>query len=155
MVLSLINRLLYTAVILCAVFFRSSLAVMGGLVALVNVVTGLLQVVAWRKLASHIRLKLLYLDRGVVKQMLAYCSVLAVWTAGMLCVSGLDVTIVGRYDFNQTAFYSIATLPTNFLVSIIWAALGPLLPTASALSTHRSPVEMGRLLSRVTRYSTP
>jgi O-antigen/teichoic acid export membrane protein len=73
---------------------------------------------------------------------------------GMLCVSGLDVTIVGRYDFAQTAFYSIATLPTNFMISIIGAALAPLMPAASALSVHRSPAQMGVLLSRVTRYAS-
>jgi hypothetical protein len=56
----------------------------------------------------------------------------------MLCVSGLDVTIVGHFDFGQTAFYSIATLPTNFILSIMGAALGPLLPAASALRRARS-----------------
>ena len=72
----------------------------------------------------------------------------------MLCVSGLDVTIVGHYDYGQTAFYATAVLPTNFMLSIMGAALAPLLPTASALSVHRTPAEMGRLLARITRYST-
>lgn len=152
-VLGLVNRLLYTLVILVAVYRQSSLAAMGALVAGVNVITGLLQVVAWRRLAGHIHVSLAKLDRAVVRQMLSYCSVLAIWTAGMLCVSGLDVTIVGHYDFGQTAFYSIATLPTNFVIAMMGAALGPLLPTASALSAERSAAAMGQVLARVTRYS--
>ena len=61
---------------------------------------------------------------------------------------------MGRYDFSQTAFYSIGTLPTNFAISIMVAALAPLLPTASALSVHHSPLQMGRVLSRITRYAS-
>ncbi len=153
-VLSLVNRVLYTGVILAAVFFHQSLAVMGALVAAVNVVTGLMQFGAWRKLARHVQLRLRGLDFSVVRKMLSYCSTLAIWTAGMLCVSGLDVTIVGRYDYGQTAFYSIATLPTNFAMSMMGAALAPLLPTASALSVCRTPQQMGSILSRITRYAS-
>lgn len=153
-VLALINRFLFTGVVVGAVYLHSSLAWMGALVAVVNVVTGLLGFAAWKKYASHVSLSLRNLDRGIVKKMLAYCSALAVWTAGMLCVSGLDVTIVGKYAFDQTGFYSVATLPTNFMLSIMGAALGPLLPTASALSVSRNPAQMGDMLNRTTRYAT-
>ena len=154
MAILIINRVLFTAVICFAAFFHSSLALMGALAAIVNVFTGLLQIGAWHKIAKHIRVSLHGLDYGVLKKMLSYCSVLAIWSAGMLCVSGLDVTIVARYDFSQTGFYSIATLPTNFIASILGAALGPFLPTTSALSVHNTPKEMGHILSRITRYST-
>jgi O-antigen/teichoic acid export membrane protein len=72
----------------------------------------------------------------------------------MVIVSGLDLTIVGHYDYSQTAFYSIAILPTNFVVMIIGAIMGPLMPASSALSTQRTPAEMGEILARATRYST-
>lgn len=153
-ILSLINRVLFAAVVLAAAALHQSLVVMGALVAIVNVLTGALQFEAWRRMAHSVQLSLRGLDLEIVWKMVSYCSSLAIWTAGMLCVSGLDVTIVGKYDFGQTAFYSIATLPTNFMIAIIGAALAPLMPTASALSVHRSPVQMGKLLSRVTRYAS-
>ena len=152
--LSILNRLLFMAGVAFAVQTHSSLAVMGLIAAAVNVLTGLLQIVAWKKLASHIRLSLRHLDLAALRQMVRYCAVLAIWSAGMLCVSGLDVTIVGRYDFSQTAFYSIASLPTSFILAVLGAALGPLMPSASALSTFKTPVEMGKVLERTTRYST-
>jgi len=154
MAILIINRVLFTVVVASAVFFHSSLALMGGLAAMVNVFTGLLQVGAWRRMASHVHVSLRGLDFDVLKKMLKYCSALAVWSAGILCVSGLDITIVARYDFSQTGFYSIATLPTNFIASVLGAALGPFMPTTSALSVHNSPREMGNVLCRVTRYST-
>jgi O-antigen/teichoic acid export membrane protein len=154
MTISIVNRILFAVVVCFAVLFNHSLAVMGAAVAIVNITTGVLQIVAWRRLARRIRISLRGLDYDVLKKMLAYCSVLAIWSGAMLCITGLDVTIVGRYDFSQTGFYSIATLPTNFIISILGAALGPFLPTASALSTQRTPGEMGDLLSRTTRYSS-
>ncbi len=72
----------------------------------------------------------------------------------MLCVSGLDLTIVGHYDFNQTAYYSIATLPTSFILMVLSSVSGPMMPASSALSTQRSAIEMGALLAKTTRYST-
>jgi O-antigen/teichoic acid export membrane protein len=153
MAISTLNRILFTSVVCFAVFFHSSLAVMGAAVAGVNIFTGVLQIVAWRKLASRIRISLLSLDYAVLKKVSAYCSILAIWSAAMLCVSGLDVTIVGKYDFDQAGFYAVAVLPTNFMLALLGAALAPFLPTTSALSTQRTPVEMGTLLSRTTRYS--
>jgi O-antigen/teichoic acid export membrane protein len=153
-ILSLINRFLFAVVVIGAVACHQGLAVMGGLVAAVNIVTGVLQFEAWRRWARSVQLTLRLVDPAIVRKMLSYCSTLAIWTGGMLCVSGLDVTIVGRYAFNQTAFYFIATLPTNFMLAIMNAALAPLMPTASALSVYRTPVEMGELLSRVMRYAS-
>jgi O-antigen/teichoic acid export membrane protein len=82
-----------------------------------------------------------------------YCAVLTVWSVCMLFVSGLDVTIVGHYSFHETAYYSIATSPTTFLLTITAALMGPLLPATSALSVHRSCTQMGGILLRSTRYA--
>jgi O-antigen/teichoic acid export membrane protein len=90
----------------------------------------------------------------MLKQMLEYCLVLAVWSGSMLCISGLDVTIVGHYAFTETGFYSIAVAPTNLIVAVWAAVLGPLIPAASALSAQRTAVDMGHILSRATRYAT-
>jgi O-antigen/teichoic acid export membrane protein len=153
MFLSILNRVLFTGAVCCAILFHRSLIAMAVAVACVNVGTGFLQVLAWRKFASQIQVNLYKLDWVVFKKMLAYCSVLAIWSAGMLCVNGLDVAIVGRYDFSKTGFFSIAALPITFISSVMGSALGPFLPTASALSTHRTSAEMGNLLCRSTRYT--
>jgi O-antigen/teichoic acid export membrane protein len=154
MVLMMLNRVIFTIVVVAAVALHQGLAVMGALAAAGNVATGLLQIEAWRRWASKVKVSLRSLKTTIVKKMLAYCSTLAIWSAGMLCVSGLDLTIVGRYDFAHTAYYSIAILPTNFIVALVGSALAPLTPAASALSVNRSPAEMGALLARMTRYAS-
>jgi O-antigen/teichoic acid export membrane protein len=154
MAIAVVNRILYTIVICIAAFLHGSLAEMGVGVALVNVGTSIFQIVAWHKLASRIRISFRLVDRRVLRQVTNYCALLAIWSVSMLFISGLDVTIVGHYDYSQTAYYSIAILPTNFVVMVIGSVMGPLMPASSALSTQRTPAEMGEILARATRYST-
>jgi O-antigen/teichoic acid export membrane protein len=154
MTISVANRASYAAVVLVVVALHGNLTAMGVGVAVVNVVSGLLQVLAWRTKASHIRVSTRLVDYRVLKTMARYCSLQSIWTFGMLCVTGLDVTIVGHYDYVQTAYYSIATLPTNFLLLILGSAMGPLMPASSAMSTQRTPSEMGAFLVKTTRYTT-
>ena len=154
MSITIINRLSYATVIVAIVALHRNLEAMGIAVAAVNVSTGLLQVVAWKQRASHIRVSLRTADYPVLRNVTRFCSLQSVWMIAMLCIAGLDVTIVGHYDYLQTAYYSIATLPVAFVLMIMSAMLNPLMPASSALSMHRSPVQMGELVAKVTRYST-
>lgn len=154
MAIAVVNRVLYTIVICMTVYLHGSLAEMGLGVAVVNVATSIVQIIAWRKLANRIKISWRSTDPLVIKQMMRYCATLSIWSICMVFVSGLDLTIVGHYDYSQTAYYSIAILPTNFVVMIIASMMGPLLPASSALSTQRTPAEMGQILARTTRYSS-
>ena len=154
MSITIANRVSYAAIVVVIVTLRGSLEAMGIAVAAVNVLTGLLQVLAWRERASHIHVSTRASDSRVLKNVTRFCSLQSVWMMAMLCIAGLDVTIVGHYDYVQTAYYSIATLPVAFILMIISAMLNPLMPASSALSTQRPPVEMGELAARVTRYSS-
>ena len=154
MIIGIVNRFLFTGMVLGAAAYHLSLATMGALVAFTNVFTGLLQFEAWRRWGRSVRLSLASIDRSVVRKMFVYCSSLAIWNGAMLFISGLDLTIVGRYDFGQTACYSVAALRTTFGISILGAALAALMPTTSALSVLRTPEQMGMLLAKVTRYAS-
>jgi O-antigen/teichoic acid export membrane protein len=126
---------------------------MSAAVAVINTGTALAQVFAWRAWASRIRIALSSVTSSTLKVMLAYCSVQSLWSIGALLIGGMDTTIVGHYAFKETAYYSIALSPNTLIILILLAGLNPLMPAVSALSTQRSPAEMGQLLSRSTRYS--
>lgn len=154
MMTTMAGRLLYGIAVVLSVYFHTSLAVMGAAVAAANLLSALMQIVAWKRLANHIRVSLHAVDRAMLSQMFNYCMVLTVWSVCMLFIGGIDLTIVGHYDFAQVAFYSIATSPTTFVLMLIGALLGPLLPASSALSTERTAEQMGDILLRTTRYCT-
>ncbi len=118
MVVTIISRVLFGAAICVAVAFHSSLAVMGAAAAGVNILTALLRIVTWQRLAHHIRVSLRSVDVTLLRQMLKYCAILTVWSVCALFISGLDLTIVGHYSFSETAYYAIANAPTSFLLTI-------------------------------------
>ncbi len=154
MLISVGNRALYAAAVCAAVALHRGLILMAFMTAMINLLTSAAEVIAWKKLASNIRVRLFGTDRPMTREMLAYCFTLTIWSACMLFISGLDLTIVGHFAFAQVAFYSIANSPTNLILLIVGALLGPLLPAASALNISSSPTHMGQFLLRSTRYST-
>jgi len=154
MVIAVASRLLYAVVICSAVSLHRSVILMAVGAAAVNILTSLAEVAAWRLYAGFFRVGLRSASLAMLRRLTAYCSILTVWSGCMLFIGGLDVTIVAHYAFNQVAYYSIASAPTNLILTIIGAVLGPLLPAASAISVTSSPRHMGDLLLRSTRYST-
>jgi len=154
MTITITNRVSFAVVIVAIVALHGNLAVMGSSVAFINVVSGLTQIVAWRKKASHIPISVRLLKLRIFKNVARFCTLQSIWTIAMLCITGLDITIVGHYDYPNTAYYSIAALPTTFVLMMMSSLLGPIMPASSAMSTQRSPAEMGNFLVKVTRYST-
>ena len=148
-----VNRVLVTICVCVAVFFHGGLQVMAGAFAIVNLLTSGLQVFYWRKMAANIAISFSRVTRNIFTRMVHYSAYLAVWSVGMLLVSGLDVTIVGHFDYRRTAFYAVAVMPTNLLLLVISSVIGPMMPASAAMSTRRSPQEMGDVFLRVSRYA--
>lgn len=153
MVTTIVSRLAFGVVISAAAGAHAGLATMGAAAAAVNIFTAMLQVVMWRRYAGHISVSLRLSDAPLLKKMLRYCSVLLVWSLSAMLISGLDLTVVGHFSFAETAYYAIANTPTSFLLTIVSALMGPLLPAASAQSVRSSPAQMGNFLLQSTRYS--
>jgi O-antigen/teichoic acid export membrane protein len=154
MTITIANRISFAAVIVVIVALHGDLAAMGAAVAVINVVSGLTQILAWRRRASHIPISVRLLKACIFKSVARFCTLQSIWTIAMLCITGLDITIVGHYDYPNTAYYSIAALPTTFVLMMMSSLLGPIMPASSAMSTQRSPIAMGNFLVRATRYST-
>ncbi len=151
--IAIVSKLLYAVLLTAMVAHGRSLTAMGAGVAILNIATALTQVLAWRWMAREVRVGVNWLQLAVMKRVLGYCAVLGLWTAGLLIISGLDTTLVGRLDFPETAFYAIAATPLTFLTMTLQAGLNPLMPAASAMSVTHSAQQMGQTLLRGTRYA--
>lgn len=150
---TILNRVLFALAVFLAVVVGGGLGQMGMAVAVVNIFTGLLQIALWRKYAPHVPLSPNLVSFQNLKNVARYCSLQSVSSIAMFCITGLDIVIVGHFDYVQTAYYSVATLPTSFLLLVIASLLSPLMPASSALSTRLTSSEMGGLLERITRYN--
>lgn len=146
------SQVLSGIAIVLAVFRHASLIVMGACVAAITLCAALVQVAAWRRYLSHVKVSVAIVTRQMTRTILAYCASMSVWSFAMLFVSGLDTTIVGHFDFKATGYYAVAASLTNFVILTVGSIFGPLLPAVSALAAVDDRSGIASLTLRTTRF---
>ena len=118
-----------------------------------NVATAATQYLGWRKLAkARVGFTFLLFDRGSAIRLAKYGSVLSVWSLTMFLINGLDIVIVGHFQYQDTGFYAIASGAANFMMAIVSSIFGPLIPAISSMQAGTTPGRLGDLCVKATRY---
>lgn len=86
---------------------------------------------AWRW-ADKLLSRLKAVDWTRFRQLFNYCASLAVWNIAMIFVNGVDMIVVGHFDFSKVAAYSLAVTAITVLVGVLQAILNPLVAIGSA-----------------------
>lgn len=146
------NRFGLAALTVGVVFQHWGLAAMGGAVATANVLAYATACLAWRHWAPGVRIRISLVTRAHAGQIANYSVAMAVWLAGMLMVSGLDLSIVGIFDYSSTAYYAVAAALTNFVIQAQNAIFAALLPASAVLNARGDAQRLGTLLISSTRY---
>ncbi len=150
-----VSRVATAAALITALLLHATLFEMALLMAVLNLITALLQYVGWKLYASRrTGFQFFRIDRAASLRLVEYCGILTIWTLGTLLISGLDTTIVGHFDYANTGFYAVAGSATNFMLLLVGNLLGPLLPAISSLQVHRTASELGAIVIRTTRFVT-
>lgn len=69
----------------------------------------------------------------VRRQLIGYCLSLAVWSVAMLMVSGLDIMLVGIFDFRAVAAYGLAASVVTYFAATFNSLLNPLIQVFARL----------------------
>jgi O-antigen/teichoic acid export membrane protein len=129
-----------------------SIAWMGFGMAITTVGGAFGQYLAYRKIAGNIKILPQLISKDAGQEIISYCFGISVWTLGMLLVSGLDVTIVGIFDYKSVTYYTLAVSLTNFIIQLQSTVFGVLIPSAAILGAREDKEGLGRLLMNSTRY---
>jgi O-antigen/teichoic acid export membrane protein len=129
-----------------------SIAWMGLGIAITTVGGAFGQYIAYRKISGNIKILPRFISKNAGKEITSYCFGISVWTLGLLLVSGLDVTIVGFFDYKSVAYYTLAVSLTNFIIQLQSTIFGVLIPSAAILGAREDKVGLGQLLMNSTRY---
>jgi O-antigen/teichoic acid export membrane protein len=152
-ILTIFSKSLSSAALIVLVLMHGVLEQMVWLIAGFNLATALGQYIGWRK---YIRMRVDFsfslVDWESVRQLAKYGGVLSIWTVAMLLISGLDVVIVGHYDYQNTGYYGNAATVTNYMLLVISSLFGPLIPAVSYLQGGKTPAEIGNMVVKATRY---
>jgi O-antigen/teichoic acid export membrane protein len=152
---ALLSKIGSTLLLMAMVLLGKSLVQMAIALTVVSMATALAQWGGWRRYArARVAFSAFSMPGPMVKNLLRSGGPLAIWTVGGLFVSGLDVVIVGHYDYANTGFYSIGAGATNFMLMCVTGLFSPLLPAVSAMQTTSKPKEIGDLTIRTSRFCT-
>jgi O-antigen/teichoic acid export membrane protein len=121
-------------------------------VAVVNLVSYVLQWLISRRYASDIRLSHRLVSAHAGRELAGYCGSLTVWSFAMLLVSGLDLTLVGAFDFERVAFYAVAAGLVTFVAGLQNAVFSAMMPSTAVLHARGASWELGRMVIDGTRY---
>lgn len=147
-----ISRLLGGVFIVLIAHVSHSIVMMAIVMAVTNVGSGLWQFLAYRKVASDIRISRQGISKATGLEITTYCLTLTITTIGMLLVSGMDTIIVGYFDYKSVVYYSLAASLTTFLIGIHTAIFGAMMPKAAAIGANQDCDALGNLLITSTRY---
>ena len=152
-VLALSSKFLSSAALAALILMHGSLVQMAWLTGACNFATALGQLWGWGKyVRNRVGFSLTLISRETALRLAKYGSVLSIWTIATLLISGLDIVIVGHYDYKNTGYYGIAATATNLMLVVITSIFGPLLPAVSSMNTARTPDQIGELVIKVTRF---
>jgi len=154
-VLAAISRILSAVALMVLLILHGGLVQLAFAIAGCNIATAIAQFHGWRRYArERVAFSFPFFDRKSAAQLTKYSGILVIWTLGGLCVSGLDLVIVGHFDYGNTGFYAIGASATNFMLMVVTGLFGPLVPAVSSLQSSKTPSQIGDLAVRTTRYST-
>jgi O-antigen/teichoic acid export membrane protein len=106
-----------------------------------------------RRMPSLRRLKP-RLDKGLLAELLRFSGSLAVWNFGMLLISGLDLTIVGHFQFAAVGYYAVAGSAIALMAGLNNSILGAFLAPQAALHARGEYARLAALLTRTTRINS-
>jgi len=119
-----------------------------------NLLAGIVQWIMVKKLLPALRFSVAFLDRAMTSELIRYCSTLSVWSFAMLLVSGLDVTIVGLFNFQAVGAYSIAVTLIMFFTGLNAAAFSAMLAPIAVLQARQDYSRIRHLVLVTTRLNS-
>lgn len=145
------GRLFAAIGIIWAAISGKSLALMAILMALASLYTYGLQFYLQRRIVPEIHFQRSLIARPIVQELSGYCFSLTIWSFSMLLVSGLDLILVGRFQFSAVTPYAVSATLITFLAGIQNAIFGVIMPHAAELHANENPDAIGQLLLKSTR----
>jgi O-antigen/teichoic acid export membrane protein len=146
------SRIFSALLVILVVKRGGDLTGMAWAVVAVNLATYGLQFLMYRKMVPEGRLSARLVSRRTGRELFDFCLSLTVWSFAMLLVTGLDVLLVGYFQFEKVAYYAVAATVITFLTGLQNALFGVMIPSTAVLHARGDSRELGRVMITATRY---
>ena len=92
-------------------------------------------------------------ERSYLRELFTFSTGMMISQLAGLLIAGLDLPIVSRFDFKETAYYGLALTASNLLLIPFAAVVTAFMPVVTAIHAERNPWRLGEVLGRITRYA--
>lgn len=144
------SKLAGAALVVLAVRHGSSLVVMAAMIGATSLLGGVWQYAHLRKLLPDLKISTRLISRHFLRNLLHFCAGLSVWSFAGFLIGGLDLTIVGYFDFAGVADYSLASNAVLLVAGLCTAATNALIAPYAAIHARGEYERLGRLVIRAT-----
>ena len=148
------SRLLGAAAAVIAAHYTHSLVLLAFCIVVPNILGGFMQQALVSKLLPGSRVTRSLMDRNLAGELVRYCIGLTVWSFSMLLISGLDVAIVGHFDFVSVGAYAIAATVTSIQASANSSIMNTFLAPFAAMHAQQNFGQVRHIVVRATRIGT-
>jgi O-antigen/teichoic acid export membrane protein len=148
------SRLLGAIAVMLAVRTTSSLIVLGSCISVTTVAGGFVQFLAAKRLWPCVVIKLSFVRRAMAVELAKFCTGLTAWSVSMFLVVGLDLTIVGVFDFRAVGYYSVAATLITVFSGVNGAACAAFMTPVAALQAAGETEKIRHLILTASRWNT-
>jgi O-antigen/teichoic acid export membrane protein len=145
------GKLLTSAGLILAALNGKSLIYMGGVVAAINFVTYTVQFGFLRCVVPQVRFRPKMISKTAIRELSQYCATLTIWSFSTFLIAGLDLILVGRFEFNAVTPYSTAAVLIAFFGGLQVSIFNVIMPHAASLFAAKQAKALGDLLLKTTR----
>jgi O-antigen/teichoic acid export membrane protein len=150
-----ISRILNASLLILIVRSGGGIRAMAFTFSTVNLASYLVQFIAYQRVAVSLEptmsISMRHVSWDAALELADYCTSLTVWGLGMVLVTGLDLTIVGVYRFDEVGYYAVAATLVTFLAGVFGALFGALGSPAAVFHARSDKAGLGRMVSVTTR----
>jgi O-antigen/teichoic acid export membrane protein len=148
------SRILGAFAVIISVKYTHSLIWFAACLATANLSGALGQYFAVRQLLPKLQLALGHVTRDMLVELARYCVGLTVFSFAMLLVSGLDVFIVGHFNFDAVGYYAIAATLITFFSGLSNSCFSALMTPVAVLQERLEDDRIRDLIVKTTRLSS-
>jgi O-antigen/teichoic acid export membrane protein len=130
------TRILSAFAVLVTVRYTQSLAWLALCIAVTNLLSWLIQYLIAKGLLPGMRLGLSQITMPMVRELAHYCTALTVFSFAMLLIGGLDVTIVGYFNFSAVGYYAVSVTLIAFFVGLNTSVISALMTPVAVLQAR-------------------
>ena len=148
------SRILGALSVLLVVGHTHSLVAFAACIGITNLLGAVFQLIRVRALLPTLRISYSLVRKAMVRELGTYCTGLTAWSLSMVLVSGLDLIIVGHFEFAAVGYYSVAASVVTVFNGLDGALCSALMTPVAALHASRDLRSIRNVILSATRLNT-